>query len=179
MSRIGKKTILLDQSVTVQLEKQKIVVSGPKGKLEHELPEQIKVEKHEQEITVKTNNNSKQAKQLHGLVRTIINNMAIGVSQGFNKTLEIQGVGYRAQLDKANNLILNVGFSHPVHIKSPDNISIKVENNSRIIIHGINKVIVGQIAAQIRAIRPPEPYKGKGIRYDNEIIKKKVGKAGK
>ena len=105
--------------------------------------------------------------------------MAIGVSQGFNKTLEIQGVGYRAQLDKANNLILNVGFSHPVHIKSPDNISIKVENNSRIIIHGINKVIVGQIAAQIRAIRPPEPYKGKGIRYDNEIIKKKVGKAGK
>ena len=179
MSRIGKKTILLDQTVTVQLEKQKIVVSGPKGTLEHKLPEQIKVEKNEQEIIVTTNNNSKKAKELHGLVRTIINNMAIGVSQGFNKTLEIQGVGYRAQLDKANNLILNVGFSHPVNIKSPNNIEIKVENNSRIIIHGMNKVIVGQIAAQIRAIRPPEPYKGKGIRYDNEIIKKKVGKAGK
>lgn len=179
MSRIGKNPIALNTNIKVQLRNNHITIEGPKGKLEHNIPEQIKIDQKKRQIILSTINNSKTARQLHGLSRTIINNMVIGVSKGFSKILEIQGVGYRAQIDNKNNLILNVGYSHPVNITAPKGINIEVENNNKIIIQGINKAIVGQMASQIRSIRPPEPYKGKGIRYHNEIIKKKVGKAGK
>ncbi len=179
MSRIGKNAILLSDNITVKLKDQHIIIKGNKGQLEYNIPEQITVEQKKQELIIKTLDNGKKTKQLHGLSRTIINNMVIGVSNGFSKILEVQGVGYRAQLDNKNNLILYVGYSHPINIITPKNINIKIENNNQIIIHGIDKAAVGQLASQIRTIRPPEPYKGKGIRYYNEIIKKKVGKAGK
>ena len=179
MSRIGKNPIIFNDNIKIQLKNSHITIEGPKGKLEHNIPKQIKVEKKENQLIINTINNSKTAKELHGLSRTIINNMVIGVSKGFNKILEIQGVGYRAQVDNNNSLILNVGYSHPVNITAPKDIKINVENNNKIIIQGINKATVGQIASKIRSIRPPEPYKGKGIRYHNEIVKKKVGKAGK
>jgi len=179
MSRIGKSPIPITSEITVKLNNQKITIQGPKGKLEHSLPNLIDIEQNKEFLIVKTKNNSKTAKELHGLSRTIINNMVIGVSKGFCKELKIQGVGYRAQIDKNNNLILNVGYSHPVNIKTPLGIKIEVSNNTNLKIQGIDKEIVGQITAQIRSIRPPEPYKGKGIRYHNEIVRKKVGKAGK
>jgi len=179
MSRIGKSPIPITSEIAVQLNNQNITIQGPKGKLEHLLPNLIDIEQNKEFLIVKTKNNSKTAKKLHGLSRTIINNMVIGVSKGFCKELEIQGVGYRAQIDKNNNLILNVGYSHPVNIKTPAGIKIEVSNNTNLKIKGIDKEIVGQITAQIRSIRPPEPYKGKGIRYHNEIVRKKVGKAGK
>lgn len=181
MSRIGKSPITLNPDVSMKLENKQIVIEGPKGQLKYRIPKMIKIEEEKEELIIKTIDNSKISKELHGLSRTIINNMIIGVSQGFKKILEIQGVGYRAQLDKddKDNLILNLGYSHPVAITVPKNVTIQVENNNKIIIQGIDKAIVGQIASQIRAIRPPEPYKGKGIRYQGEIIKKKVGKAGK
>jgi len=179
MSRIGKSPIPITSEIIVKLKNQNITIEGPKGKLEHLLPSLIDVEKNKEFLIVKTKNNSKTAKELHGLSRTIINNMVIGVSKGFCKELEIQGVGYRAQIDTNKNLILNVGYSHPVNIQKPKGIEIEIDNNTSLKIKGINKEIVGQIAAQIRSIRPPEPYKGKGIRYHGEIIRKKVGKAGK
>ena len=179
MSRIGKIPIKLTQGITIEIKDKYIAVQGPKGKLEYTLHNLITIEKIDQELIIKRINDSKQAKKLHGLSRTIINNMIIGVSKGFKKILEIQGVGYRAQLDNSHNLILNVGYSHPVSIQATENIKIQVQNNNIIIVEGINKSIVGQIASNIRAIRPPEPYKGKGIRYQNEIVRKKVGKAGK
>lgn len=179
MSRIGKHPITLNPKIDVQLKHNHIIIKGPKGKLEHQIHDYIKVEQKGKELIIKTINNSKMAKELHGLSRTIINNMIIGVYKGFSKTLEIQGVGYRAQLNNKNDLIIHVGYSHPISIIAPKNINLEVKNNNRIIVQGIDKTTVGQIAAQIRSIRPPEPYKGKGIRYHNEIIKKKVGKAGK
>ena len=179
MSRIGKKPIKLDSDVSFRIEENKIIITGPKGQLEYMLPAYIRVNTKEKEIKVERNNNNKQTIALHGLSRTIINNMVTGVSKGFNKTLEIRGVGYRAQVNNKNNLILNVGYSHPISITPPPGIKITVEDNSKVIITGINKAEVGQIAAQVREIRPPEPYKGKGIRYQDEIVKKKVGKAGK
>lgn len=179
MSRIGKIPIILKSKISVNLDNKNIIINGPKGQLEYSIPSKIKVTKEDQTLHVQTTDNSKKARELHGLSRTIINNMVIGVSIGFNKILEIQGVGYRGQVDTQKNLILNVGYSHPVCIKPPTSINIKVENNNKIIIEGINKAEVGQIASQIRSVRPPEPYKGKGIRYKDENIKKKVGKAGK
>lgn len=179
MSRIGKRPITLNPKIDVQLRHNHIIIKGPKGKLEHQIHDYIKVEQKGEELIIKTINNSKMAKELHGLSRTIINNMITGVSKGFSKILEIQGVGYRAQLNNKNNLIIYVGYSHPINIIAPKNINLEVENNNKIIVQGTDKATVGQIAAQIRSIRPPEPYKGKGIRYSNEIIKKKVGKAGK
>lgn len=178
MSRIGKTPIYLSTKVHVDLQDNKIKIKGPKGELIYILSPEIRVEHVKETIKLYKNNESQAAKQLYGLHRTIINNMVIGVSQGFSKKLKIQGVGYRAQVNE-NNLILNVGYSHPVYIKLPPEINIKVENNTNIEILGINKETVGQIAAQIRSVRPPEPYKGKGIRYNDELIRKKVGKAGK
>jgi len=179
MSRIGKSPIPITSEIIVQLKDQNITIQGPKGELKHSLPNLIDIEQNKEFLIVKTKNDSKTAKELHGLSRTIINNMVIGVSKGFCKELEIQGVGYRAQVDKNKTLILNVGYSHPVKIQTPEGIKIEVNNNTKLKIQGINKEIVGQLAAQIRSIRPPEPYKGKGIRYENEVIRKKVGKAGK
>ncbi len=179
MSRIGKSPIAITSEIIVKLNNQNISIKGPKGKLEHSLHNLIDIEHNQEFLIVKTKNNSKTAKELHGLSRTIINNMVIGVSKGFHKELEIQGVGYRAQIDKNNNLILNVGYSHPIKMQTPKGIKIEVNNNTKLKIQGINKEVVGQLAAQIRSIRPPEPYKGKGIRYNNEVVRRKVGKAGK
>lgn len=182
MSRIGKKSIILSDKISTRVEKNLVTVKGPKGKLSQEISNLIKVEvnsiNNKQVIQLTKRDNTKKAQQLHGLSRTLINNMVIGVSTGFSKELEIQGVGYRSQMND-NKLILNVGYSHPVVINSPEDISIQVQNNTKVEVKGINKAIVGQIAAKIRSIRPPEPYKGKGIRYKGEVIKKKIGKAGK
>lgn len=179
MSRIGKNPILYDPQIKIKLENNDINIEGPKGKLTHSIPQLIKIKQEKQKLIIYTESNSKTAKKLHGLSRTIINNMVIGVSKGFYKKLKIQGVGYRAQIDKDLHLVLNVGYSHPIKITAPKGINIQVDNNTEIKIQGINKETVGQVAAQIRSIKPPEPYKGKGIRYENEIIKNKAGKAGK
>lgn len=178
MSRIGKSPIYLNKQINIKLEGNKIEIKGPKGELNYLLSPEIKIEHTGNELRLYKTNESRVARQLYGLSRTIINNMVKGVSQGFSKTLEIQGVGYRAQVD-GDNLTISVGYSHPVHIKFPPGINIKVNNNTNIEVSGISKETVGQVSAQIRSIRPPEPYKGKGIRYYNEIIRRKVGKAGK
>lgn len=178
MSRIGKKTIILPKKVQADIKGSLISIEGPKGQLSYQLSKWIKIKQESNKIELCIDNINKESKSLYGLSRTIINNMVIGVSKGFVKRLEIHGVGYRAQIED-ENLILNVGYSHPVKITSQKGISIEIENNTQIIISGINKEIVGQIAARIREVRPPEPYKGKGIRYFGEKVKRKVGKAGK
>lgn len=182
MSRIGKQIIALSDKIDTRIENNLVIVKGPKGELSQTISELISVnlekDNNTKIIRVTTNTSTKKAQQLHGLSRTLINNMVIGVSQGFSKHLEIQGVGYRAQMD-GRKLVLNVGYSHPVILDPPKDISIKVDNNTNLTISGIDKEMVGQIASKIRAIRPPEPYKGKGIRYKAEIVKKKIGKAGK
>nr|YP_009315802.1 Ribosomal protein L6 [Trichogloeopsis pedicellata]SCW24460.1 Ribosomal protein L6 [Trichogloeopsis pedicellata] len=182
MSRIGKKEIILSSGIEVSINKHIVTVKGPKGQLQEKIADKISIQQLQDaqgsRLILNNNENSKEARELHGLSRTLINNMVIGVKDGFTKRLEIRGVGYRSQMDSIN-LILNVGYSHPVILPSPHGINIKVENNTNIIVSGIDKQLVGQTAAKIRAIRPPEPYKGKGIRYKDEIVKKKIGKAGK
>nr|YP_009332661.1 50S ribosomal protein L6 [Membranoptera weeksiae]AHZ94675.1 50S ribosomal protein L6 [Membranoptera weeksiae] len=178
MSRIGKKLITIPNNVKANINNSIILINGPKGELSYNISKLIKVEKIEDKLKLTKNDNDKKAQAIHGLSRSIINNMVIGVSKGFEKKLVINGVGYRSQME-GKNLILHVGYSHPVNIKPPEEIQIKVENSTNISITGIDKEIVGQIAAKIRSIRPPEPYKGKGIKYINENIKRKIGKAGK
>ena len=178
MSRIGKKEISIPQGIEVNINGREISVKGPKGSLSYIISSLIQIINKNNCLALETNENSKKAREIHGLSRSIIFNMIQGVSKGFEKKLIIEGVGYRSQLED-NQLILNVGYSHPVKIIPPDNIKIHVESNTNISIQGIDKELVGQTAAQIRAIRPPEPYKGKGIRYINEKIRRKVGKAGK
>nr|YP_009397696.1 ribosomal protein L6 [Dipterosiphonia australica]ARW66882.1 ribosomal protein L6 [Dipterosiphonia australica] len=178
MSRIGKKEIKVPNNTQIIIDDNQVIVKGSKGELSYNIPKSIKIEKINQIIKLLKKENTKKAQAIHGLSRSILNNMIIGVSEGFEKKLLVQGVGYRSQMD-GKNLILNMGYSHPIKIKPPKDINIKVENNTNIIISGINKETVGQIAATIRSTRPPEPYKGKGIRYENEIVKRKVGKAGK
>lgn len=178
MSRIGKKEIIIPKDVKTHINDTTISVSGVKGKLSYNISQCIQITKNENIITLIKQDNTKKAQAIYGLSRSIVNNMIIGVSKGFTKQLIIQGVGYRSQME-GSVLILNVGYSHPVKIKPPNNINIKVENSTNIFISGINKELVGQIAAKIRSVRPPEPYKGKGIKYSNEYIRRKVGKAGK
>nr|YP_010330313.1 ribosomal protein L6 [Rhodella violacea]UNJ18029.1 ribosomal protein L6 [Rhodella violacea] len=178
MSRIGKESIKIPSKVEVTIDKQSIEVEGPKGTLKREINHYIDIEKIENEIFVNKVVFNQKSQQLHGLSRTLINNMVIGVSTGFQKNLEIRGVGYRSQLE-GSNLILNVGYSNPVKIVPPKELDIKVESNTKIIVSGYDKEKVGEMAAYIRAIRPPEPYKGKGIRYQGEVVKLKVGKAKK
>ncbi|WP_199245984.1 50S ribosomal protein L6 [[Phormidium] sp. ETS-05] len=178
MSRIGKRPINIPNKVTVTIDGQTVSVSGPKGSLSRELPEQVQVEQEGQTILVKRRDDSRMARQRHGLCRTLVANMVDGVSVGFVKRLQIQGVGYRAQV-QGSKLILNVGYSKPVEIDPPAGIQIAVEANTNLIISGINKELVGNTAAKIRDVRPPEVYKGKGIRYEGEVIKLKPGKAGK
>jgi large subunit ribosomal protein L6 len=154
-------------------------VTGPKGTLSREVvnPE-IQIEQQDGSLVVTRANDEKQQRSMHGLYRTLVANMVTGVSTGFTKTLEIQGVGYRAQ-KQGNNLTLSVGFSHPVEVSPPAGITFEVEGNNRVLVSGIDKEQVGQVAANIRKIRPPEPYKGKGIRYQGEVVRRKAGKAGK
>lgn len=178
MSRIGKQNIEIPSSVEVSLEKQTIKVKGPKGELKRTISDLMEIEINKSYISLIKKEDSRKAQQLYGLSRTLLNNLIVGVSQGFTKKLEVSGVGYRSQMD-GKKLILNMGYSHPVVMQPPEEILIKVEKNNSIIISGIDKELVGQIASNIRNVRPPEPYKGKGIRYENEVIRRKVGKAGK
>jgi large subunit ribosomal protein L6 len=178
MSRIGKRPITLPNKVTVEINGQNIAVKGPKGSLERELTPYVKVEQEGNTLTVVTTETSRTARQRHGLSRTLVANMVDGVSQGFEKKLEIIGVGYRAQA-QGRNLTLNVGYSKPVEMEMPEGIQVAVEKNTLVTISGINKEVVGNVAAKIRAVRPPEPYKGKGIRYQGEAVRRKAGKTGK
>jgi large subunit ribosomal protein L6 len=178
MSRIGKRPISIPGKVTVTIDGQHVAVKGPKGELDRVLPEQVKVEQDGETLQVSRVNESRAARQRHGLSRTLVANMVEGVSNGFQRRLEIQGVGYRAQV-QGRKLILNVGYSKPVEIDPPEGIQVAVENNTNVIVSGINKEIVGNTAARIRAVRPPEVYKGKGIRYAGEVVRRKAGKAGK
>jgi large subunit ribosomal protein L6 len=178
MSRIGKRPIPIPDKVTIAIEGQAVSVKGPKGQLSLTLVPEVAVSQDGGTLLVTRVNESRVARQRHGLSRTLVANMVEGVSQGFQKRLEIQGVGYRAQV-QGSNLVLSVGYSHPVTIEPPTGIQIAVENNTNVTVSGIDKEIVGNIAASIRAVRPPEPYKGKGIRYSGEVVRRKVGKAGK
>jgi len=175
MSRIGKLLIPIPAQVSVEINGQAISVKGPKGNLERILPEKILVERVGETLRVSRKDESRTAHERHGLVRTLVANMVEGVSAGFTKRLDIQGVGYRAQT-QGNNLVLNVGYSKPVEMPMPEGIKVAVEKNTEVIITGIDKEIVGNIAAKVRAIRPPEPYKGKGIRYLGEFVRRKAGK---
>ncbi len=178
MSRIGKRPITIPNQVTISIEGQQVAVKGPKGELSRILPAEVLVAQENSVLVVKRRDESRVARQRHGLSRTLVANMVDGVSQGFQKRLEIQGVGYRAQV-QGRNLILNVGYSKPVEIVPIDGIQIAVENNTNVIVSGIDKELVGNTAAQIRAVRPPEVYKGKGIRYAGEVVRRKAGKTGK
>lgn len=178
MSRIGKRPITIPNKVTVEINGQTVVVKGPKGTLQRTLPTQVKVEQEGETLQVLRHNESRVARERHGLSRTLVANMVEGVSSGFSKRLEIQGVGYRAQA-QGSKLTLNVGYSKPVEMAMPKEIQVAVENNTQVVISGIDKEVVGNIAAQIRAVRPPEPYKGKGIRYQGEFVRRKAGKTGK
>lgn len=178
MSRIGKRPISIPGKVTVTVNGQLVTVKGPKGELSRTLPGEVEVVQEGETVLVNRRDESRVARQRHGLSRTLVSNMVEGVSQGFQRRLEIIGVGYRAQV-QGKNLTLNMGYSHPVQIEPPDGIQFAVENNTNVIVTGIDKEIVGNTAARIRAVRPPEPYKGKGIRYAGEVVKRKAGKAGK
>jgi large subunit ribosomal protein L6 len=178
MSRIGKRPIPIPAKVEVQINGRDVAVKGPKGQLARSLPAQVVVSQEAQSILVTQAEDSRTARQMHGLCRTLVANMVDGVSTGFQKRLEIQGVGYRAST-QGKKLILNVGYSHPVEIPFPEGIEITVENNTNVIVAGIDKELVGNTAARIRATREPEPYKGKGIRYAGEVVRRKAGKSGK
>jgi large subunit ribosomal protein L6 len=177
MSRIGKRPITIPNKVTVTIDGQKITVKGPKGELSRVLPPEAIVTQEGDKVMVARRDESRPARERHGLCRTLVANMVDGVSQGFQRRLEIQGVGYRAQV-QGKNLSMNMGFSHPVVIEPPEGIQFAVENNVNVLISGYDKEVVGNIAAKIRAVRPPEPYKGKGIRYAGEAVRRKVGKSG-
>lgn len=178
MSRIGKRPVPLPKNVTLTFDGQTVAVKGPKGELSHEFPREVSFEEEDGNVLVKRCDDSRNARARHGLSRSLLANMVDGVSKGFERRLEIQGVGYRAQV-QGRKLVLNVGYSQPVEIDPPDGIDLAVENNTNVIVKGINKEIVGNIAARIRGVRPPEVYKGKGIRYAGEQIRRKAGKAGK
>ena len=179
MSRIGRLPIAIPAGVTVEIaENNKVTVKGPKGTLVRELPVEMKIEKDGDSIVVSRPNELKRMKSLHGLTRTLINNMVIGVTAGYEKKLEVNGVGYRAS-KSGKKLTLNLGYSHPVEMEDPEGIEAVVEGQNIIIVKGIDKEKVGQFAAEIRDKRRPEPYKGKGIKYADETIRRKVGKTGK
>jgi len=179
MSRIGRMPIAVPAGVTVDIaENNKVTVKGPKGTLERVLPEEMEIKMEGEEIKVSRPSDIKKMKSLHGLTRTLINNMVIGVTEGFSKELEVNGVGYRAQ-KKGKTLVLSLGYSHPVEMEDPEGLEIIVEGQNKIIVKGIDKEKVGQYAAEIREKRAPEPYKGKGIKYADEVIRRKVGKTGK
>jgi len=178
MSRIGRLPIAVPSGVDVTIDGRTVTVKGPKGTLSRSLHPDIAVSQDDGTIVVTRPTEQKNHKQLHGLTRTLVNNMVVGVTDGYRKGLEITGVGYRAALN-GKKLQLNLGYSHPIEIDPPAGISFEVENPTRLAVVGIDKELVGQIAAQVRATRKPEPYKGKGVRYAGEYIRRKAGKAGK
>lgn len=178
MSRIGLKPIEVPQGVEVKMDGNTVTVKGPKGELTRDLHPDITVNIQENEITFERPSNHKDHRALHGTTRSLISNMVIGVHKGFEKSLDIIGVGYRAQM-QGKKLVLNAGYSHPVEIEAEEGIEIEVPKNTQIIVKGIDKELVGAVAANIRAIRSPEPYKGKGIRYVDEYVRRKEGKTAK
>jgi large subunit ribosomal protein L6 len=179
MSRIGKQTITVPSGVDVTIANGHVTVKGPKGQLEYDIVGGVTIERDGDVLTVTREDDSRSNRSLHGLQRTLINNMVVGVSEGFVKELEIVGVGYRAQAQGQNALELALGFSHPVRVDAPDGITFEVPQPTRIVVRGFDKQLVGQVAADIRKIRKPEPYKGKGVRYAGEHIVRKAGKSAK
>jgi large subunit ribosomal protein L6 len=177
MSRIGKKPVTVPQGVTLDLKGSEVAVKGPKGELRRQLHPEMQLALADGIFTVTRPSEEQKHKALHGLTRTLVQNMIDGVSKGFTKTLEIQGVGYKAEA-KPYGVNLIVGFSHPVKYEAPKGIKISVENNTTVKIEGADKEKVGQVAAELRAVRPPEPYKGKGVRYQGEQVRRKAGKTG-
>jgi large subunit ribosomal protein L6 len=175
MSRIGKQPITIPEKVKVDVKGQKVLVEGPKGKLDFELPRRTSAKIDGKNVLVTRQGDDAQARQLHGLSRSIVNNMVKGVSEGFVKKLEIQGVGFKAAV-QGKNVNLSLGYSHPVNYPIPDQIKVTVEENTKVTIEGPNKQVVGQVAAEIRSFYPPEPYKGKGVRYSDEKVVRKEGK---
>jgi large subunit ribosomal protein L6 len=179
VSRIGRLPVEVPQGVNVDIKGSYVRVKGPKGQLEHTFPAAMKISLKDGIVTVERPSDERNHRALHGMTRALINNMVTGVSQGFEKVLEVNGVGYRAEMN-GKNLVIHVGFSHPVEIEPPAGITFEVETRTRLIkVQGYDKIQVGQVAADIRKIRPPEPYKGKGIKYLSEKIRMKAGKAGK
>ncbi|MEI6453388.1 MAG: 50S ribosomal protein L6 [Actinomycetes bacterium] len=179
MSRVGRSPIIVPSGVEVKLNGSTVTVKGSQGELSHELPEPITLRQEENELVVERPNDERQSRALHGLTRSLIWNMVVGVSEGFMKELDIVGVGYRAQAKGPADLELALGFSHPVSVTAPAGITFEVPQPTRIIVKGIDKAKVGQVAADIRKLRKPEPYKGKGVRYLNERVMRKAGKAAK
>ena len=179
MSRIGRHPIAIPAGVTVEIKENNVVtVKGPKGTLEKALTTEMEIKQEGDEVVVTRPNDLKKMKSLHGLTRTLINNMVVGVTEGYQKVLEVNGVGYRAA-KSGKTLTLNLGYSHPVEMEDPEGVESTVEGQNKIIVKGIDKEKVGQYAAEIRDKRRPEPYKGKGIKYADEVIRRKVGKTGK
>lgn len=176
MSRVGQRLILVPEKVKVDVQASTVLVEGPKGTLSHRLPEGIEIQRQEAQLQVTRVSSETRLKSLHGLTRTLINNMIKGVTEGFAKELEIQGVGYRAQV-AGGKLELFVGFTHSVVYPIPQGITVETPKPTQVIVKGIDKALVGQVAARIRDFAPPEPYKGKGIRYLNEVVRRKAGKA--
>jgi len=178
MSRVGKAPINLAGGVEVKVnDDNTVTVKGPKGTLKQKMPREMKIIVEDSAVRVERPSDQKIHKALHGLTRALINNMVVGVTEGFQKALEVVGVGYRAQL-KGKKLVLMVGYSQPVELDIPEGIEVEVPDNNNIIVKGIDKQLVGEFAAKVRKVRPPEPYKGKGIRYKNEVVRRKEGKAG-
>ena len=179
MSRIGKAPVNLPSGVEVSVAARTITVKGPKGSLSREIPGEIEVSVDGGVLTCTRPNDERRNRAQHGLTRSLVNNMVVGVTEGFKKNLEIVGVGYRAEAQGPGALRLNLGFSHPVNVNAPEGITFEVPVPTQIVVNGIDKEVVGQVAADIRSIRKPEPYKGKGVRYAGERILRKAGKAGK
>ena len=179
MSRIGIKPIEIKEGIEITIDDKNVVtVKGPKGTLSEAIPKEIKIEKEENTLVVKRPTNNKKHKSLHGLSRSLINNMVVGVTEGYEKKLELNGVGYRATM-QGKKLVLNLGFSHPIEMEQPEGIELDVPSQTAIIVKGANKQQVGNFAAKIRELRKPEPYKGKGIKYSDEYIRRKEGKTAK
>ncbi len=180
MSRIGRLPITVPSGVEVNLDGQHVEVKGPKGTLTRTIAEPITIKKNEEgQLVVERPNDERDSRALHGLSRTLVNNMVIGVTEGYTKTLEIVGVGYRVVAKGPNQLEFALGFSHPVIVNAPEGITFEVETPTRLHVRGIDKQVVGEVAANIRKLRKPEPYKGKGVRYQGEHVRRKAGKAGK
>lgn len=178
MSRIGKQPITIPGKVTVELKGSTVTVKGPKGQLEDTFSSKIKIKKDSDQITFTRKNDLPSTKALHGLTRSLVNNMVQGVTQGFQKKLELHGTGYRVK-KQGPDLSMTLGFSHPVEVKAPSGVEFELDGRDKITVKGLNKQLVGQTAARIRALRPPEPYQGKGIRYHDEVVRRKAGKAAK
>ena len=179
MSRIGKAPITVPSGVEVSVSGRTITVTGPKGTLSREIPGEITVRQEDGSLLVERPNDERQQRAMHGLTRSLVNNMVVGVTDGFRKQLEIVGVGYRAEAQGPGSIRLALGFSHPVFVTAPEGVAFEVPAPTQVVVTGIDKEVVGQVAANIRSIRKPEPYKGKGVRYAGERILRKAGKAGK